>query len=112
MSPAVIPRVSRPPTTTVFSSRAEGGSSHSKVTPTRCWSRPRAYTISVADGSSETTRISPVCLLGRRRRPGAQAPQPLSHLVGAAADGRVQRGEVVVADPVQVGTLVEENLRG
>src|SRR5216683_2346245 len=56
ISPGVIPRVSRPPTTTVFSARAAGGSSHSNVTPTRSSPRPSAYTISVADGSRETRR--------------------------------------------------------
>src|SRR5215472_1979632 len=53
-----MPLVSRPPTTTVFSARADAGSSHSKVTPTRSSPRPSAYTISVADGSSETRRTA------------------------------------------------------
>ena len=38
----VIPLVSRPPTTTTFSARAAGGSSHSKVTPARSSPRPSA----------------------------------------------------------------------
>src|ERR1700722_19517435 len=42
--------------------RAAGGKSHSWLTPTTCWSRPRAKRISVADGSSETIRIG--CMRG------------------------------------------------
>src|ERR1700754_962273 len=50
-----MPFVSRPPTTTVFSVRAPAGSSHSNVTPTRSSPSPKAYTISVAEGSNDTT---------------------------------------------------------
>ena len=59
ISPGIIPLVSRPPTTTVFSIRAAGGSSHSNVTPTRSSPSPSAYTISVAEGSRDTTRTRP-----------------------------------------------------
>src|SRR5689334_4052169 len=67
MSAGAMPRVSRPPTTTRFSTRARGGSSHSKVTPTSCSPRPRAYTISVADGNNDTKRTRPSCLVARAR---------------------------------------------
>ena len=56
ISPGGRPTVSGAVTTTAFSALARGGSSHSPVTPTSWSSSPRAYTISVADGSSETIR--------------------------------------------------------
>lgn len=47
---------SRPDEDTTRLPRASGGKSHSNVTPCRSSPRPRANTISVADGSSETMR--------------------------------------------------------
>jgi len=47
-----------------------GGQSHSWVTPTSSSARPRAHTISVAEGRSETMRISRGCPGCRSALPG------------------------------------------
>src|SRR2546423_9771779 len=53
--------------------RTSGGQSHSCVTPTSSSARPMAQTISVADGSRDTIRISG---LRRRRRDTRDAAVP------------------------------------
>ena len=50
---------------------ASGGKSHSSVTPTRSSPSPSAYTISVAEGSSETIFIA-ASLPGARRPPAGR----------------------------------------
>src|SRR5215472_13206751 len=90
-----MPLVSRPPTTMVFSALAAGGSSHSKVTPTRSSPRPSAYTISVADGSSETTHtvLANTVLANQavRRCPGAVTRPLLGSL-------RAKNGDAAIHD--------------
>lgn len=106
--------------------RASGGWSHSKVTPTRSSPRPRANTISVADGRSDTIRIGadrttePVDGGGRATMVGVDATRVDRWLwavrlfkTRSAATDACRRGHVRVnstpakpASPVRVGDRV------
>jgi hypothetical protein len=67
---------------TAGSSATSAGWSHSWETPTSSWLAPRAQTISVADGSSDTTRKLHLRIIGRLPQGSLSAPVGQAKAVG------------------------------